>query len=287
MTGGQIHTLLPLGTGLRGETVITLAEDEVLIPGLVDCHVHINEPGRTEWEGFVTATQAAAAGRRHHAGRHAAQQLARLPLTADKRSAAEAPREQSSSATSTWASGRRGSPNHLQPSSSSPAAACSAARRSWCTPASTSSPTARAPIPLRERCRLRALGSAALANAQLDLPAPTSASPTRASTCRLPASCGPTPGFRTKPSNCSGSSCVSENGCAVRHRALVLGLLSPEDAASRQGRRAYRSQPRDLPALPVSVCRVDPDGADRVQVQRRQSVSTTTAKRSGAGCSRA
>src|SRR5579863_8897258 len=36
--------------------------DAVLLPGLVDTHVHINEPGRTEWEGFETATQAAAAG---------------------------------------------------------------------------------------------------------------------------------------------------------------------------------------------------------------------------------
>ncbi|GHE82920.1 allantoinase AllB [Thalassotalea profundi] len=34
----------------------------VIMPGLVDSHVHINEPGRTEWEGFNTATQAAAAG---------------------------------------------------------------------------------------------------------------------------------------------------------------------------------------------------------------------------------
>ncbi|MBM4342415.1 MAG: allantoinase AllB [Deltaproteobacteria bacterium] len=34
----------------------------VLSPGVVDCHVHINEPGRTEWEGFASATQAAAAG---------------------------------------------------------------------------------------------------------------------------------------------------------------------------------------------------------------------------------
>lgn len=33
-----------------------------LLPGLVDTHVHINEPGRTEWEGFFTATRAAAAG---------------------------------------------------------------------------------------------------------------------------------------------------------------------------------------------------------------------------------
>jgi len=36
--------------------------DYVLLPGLVDTHVHINEPGRTEWEGFTTATRAAAAG---------------------------------------------------------------------------------------------------------------------------------------------------------------------------------------------------------------------------------
>lgn len=36
--------------------------DLVIMPGLIDSHVHINEPGRTDWEGFNTATQAAAAG---------------------------------------------------------------------------------------------------------------------------------------------------------------------------------------------------------------------------------
>ncbi|MDE3105485.1 MAG: allantoinase AllB [Acidobacteriota bacterium] len=36
--------------------------DAAILPGLVDTHVHINEPGRTEWEGFRTATRAAAAG---------------------------------------------------------------------------------------------------------------------------------------------------------------------------------------------------------------------------------
>lgn len=35
---------------------------KVIMPGLVDAHVHLNEPGRTEWEGFATGTQAAAAG---------------------------------------------------------------------------------------------------------------------------------------------------------------------------------------------------------------------------------
>src|SRR2546430_17526820 len=36
--------------------------DAVILPGMVDSHIHINEPGRTEWEGFRTATRAAAAG---------------------------------------------------------------------------------------------------------------------------------------------------------------------------------------------------------------------------------
>jgi len=41
---------------------VTLADDEVLLPGIVDSHVHVNDPGRTEWEGFPSATRAAAAG---------------------------------------------------------------------------------------------------------------------------------------------------------------------------------------------------------------------------------
>lgn len=47
---------------LDAPRVVQLAGDEVLLPGLVDTHVHVNEPGRTEWEGFATATRAAAAG---------------------------------------------------------------------------------------------------------------------------------------------------------------------------------------------------------------------------------
>jgi allantoinase len=47
---------VPAGTNLRD------FGDAVLFPGLVDTHVHINEPGRTEWEGFWTATRAAASG---------------------------------------------------------------------------------------------------------------------------------------------------------------------------------------------------------------------------------
>ncbi len=42
--------------------VVEASEDSIVMPGLVDSHVHVNEPGRTEWEGFATATRAAAAG---------------------------------------------------------------------------------------------------------------------------------------------------------------------------------------------------------------------------------
>lgn len=42
--------------------LVDLQSDEVLLPGLIDVHVHVNEPGRTEWEGYLSATKAAAAG---------------------------------------------------------------------------------------------------------------------------------------------------------------------------------------------------------------------------------
>ncbi len=51
-----------VGYGTAAGEVTALTDDQVLLPGLVDSHVHVNEPGRTEWEGFVTATAAAAAG---------------------------------------------------------------------------------------------------------------------------------------------------------------------------------------------------------------------------------
>src|SRR5437773_8563296 len=66
----------PAAVWIRGEKIVAVVPPEQLaeacpvedvgrlaiLPGLVDSHVHINEPGRTEWEGFATATRAAAAG---------------------------------------------------------------------------------------------------------------------------------------------------------------------------------------------------------------------------------
>lgn len=59
---GVVVEVADLGAGLVATETLDLAEDEVLVPGLVDTHVHVNQPGRTEWEGFASATRAAAAG---------------------------------------------------------------------------------------------------------------------------------------------------------------------------------------------------------------------------------
>jgi allantoinase len=58
---GRIEAVVAPEALARGTSVDDFG-DAVVMPGLVDCHVHVNEPGRTEWEGFETATRAAAWG---------------------------------------------------------------------------------------------------------------------------------------------------------------------------------------------------------------------------------
>ena len=55
------HSVLPASEFPPG-TPYTDYSPQIILPGLVDAHVHLNEPGRTEWEGFYTGTQAAAFG---------------------------------------------------------------------------------------------------------------------------------------------------------------------------------------------------------------------------------
>ena len=70
------ETIAPRSVHIREERIVFVGEytdvvegcevvdagESVVMPGLVDTHVHINAPGRTEWEGFRSATLAAAAG---------------------------------------------------------------------------------------------------------------------------------------------------------------------------------------------------------------------------------
>jgi allantoinase len=57
----RIVAVKPVSEVAAGIEIEDLGE-LALLPGLIDAHTHINEPGRTEWEGFATATRAAAAG---------------------------------------------------------------------------------------------------------------------------------------------------------------------------------------------------------------------------------
>src|SRR5215467_893477 len=59
---GSITAVMPVDQPAAAARVLELDSSVVLMPGLVDSHVHICEPGNTEWEGFATATMAAAAG---------------------------------------------------------------------------------------------------------------------------------------------------------------------------------------------------------------------------------
>ena len=59
---GRIAAVEPIDADLSARQTVEVGPDAVLLPGLVDTHVHVNEPGRTAWEGFASATRAAAAG---------------------------------------------------------------------------------------------------------------------------------------------------------------------------------------------------------------------------------
>jgi allantoinase len=62
VANGTITAVLPYDAPVPESARLEDLGDHVLLPGLVDTHVHVNDPGRTEWEGFWTATRAAAAG---------------------------------------------------------------------------------------------------------------------------------------------------------------------------------------------------------------------------------
>jgi allantoinase len=59
---GRVDAVVAVDAPVEAVEDRTVPDEHVLLPGLVDTHVHVNEPGRTEWEGFASATRAAALG---------------------------------------------------------------------------------------------------------------------------------------------------------------------------------------------------------------------------------
>ena len=62
LVNGEVIREVVTPDHIPSEAQIHDFRDAAILPGLIDAHVHINDPGRTEWEGFETATRAAAAG---------------------------------------------------------------------------------------------------------------------------------------------------------------------------------------------------------------------------------
>ncbi|WP_329062097.1 allantoinase AllB [Streptomyces sp. NBC_01429] len=62
VAGATVAAVLPYACEVPAGARLEDVGDDAVLPGLVDTHVHVNDPGRAEWEGFWTATRAAAAG---------------------------------------------------------------------------------------------------------------------------------------------------------------------------------------------------------------------------------
>ena len=259
----------------RVRRTVELGDDGVLLPGLVDTHVHVNEPGRTEWEGFATATRAAAAG---GVTTIVDMPLNSIPPTVDvARAARSSGRPRPGSASSTSGSGAARCPATL---GDLPAPARRGRLRLQVLPAATRACRVPAARPDELAATLRRsprFDGAALVHAE--------DAARRSTRRRAPARPTPTssPRARRRPRTARSRAVIDaarghrRAGCTscTCPRADALPLIARR---ARDGRAGHR---RDLPALPDPRRRGDPRRRDRSSSAARRSATRPTATRSG------
>ena len=241
---------------------MTLADDEVLLPGLVDTHVHVNEPGPHRVGGLRDRHPGGGRRRRHHPRRHAAQLH---PADHDRRARW---RRSATAATGSVLRrrrllGRRGARQRRRPRGRCTTPACSASSASCRTRASRSSRTldrGRAGAAAAARSRARR----AAARARRGPATTLRAEPRGRGYARLP---------RLAAARRPRTRAVARGGRrwrgATGARVHIVHLSSGERAAAarapprRDGRAGHRG---DLPALPDPHRRGGPRRRDRVQV---------------------
>ena len=238
-----------LGDGAAAVRCIDLG-DLVIAPGLVDCHVHMNEPGRTEWEGFESATRAAAAGGVTSAGRHAAQLH---PGHHHRRGAGDRSwRRRPGSCSSTSASGAawcRATPRDL------PALAAGGRARLQGVPGALGHRR----VSQRHRSRsARGHAGAARRWACRCWPTPSSTSAPQVAerrSARLPRLPRVAPAQLGRRGDSLAGRAVPRDRLCRAHRAPVVGVRAGHHPRGQGRGPAHHG--RDLPALPVPGGRVD------------------------------
>ena len=247
------------------------ARDLVVLPGLVDSHVHANEPGRTEWEGLETATRAAAAG---GVTTLVDMPLNSLPPTTTRRGARlkrRPPRARSPSTSAFWGGAVPGNARALAPLRDAGVCGFKAFLVDSGVPEFPPLDTAGLALAL-ETCA--GLGAPLLVHAELSGPMP------RAEVGRSYASCLAS---RPQAAEVEAISLVVDLMRGTGARVHIVHLSAARRRAGRRARAGgrVRTLRRDLPALPrASPPRTSPT-ARRSSSARRRSARRRTASACG------
>ncbi len=276
--GARIGAVIA-GDALPAELPVPVCDlgDRVIAPGLVDSHVHVNEPGRTDWEGFATATRAAAAG--------GVTTLVDMPLNCIPVTTRRAALEEKLRAVSGklhvdvgfWGGVVPGNAGELAGLAEAGALGCKAflVHSGIDEFPNASEAELRAAMPA-----LRAAGLPLLAHAELDLGRPRGRR--RPARVRgLPALAAGRLGGR---GHRAADPARARHGMRRARRPPLVGRVARPDRAGPRT-RGCRSPPRPARTTSASRRRRSPTGPPSSSARRR-SASTRTARRCGRGCAR-